>query len=84
MKLQYNQYLERVVSFLARARDFSLLHRGQTGSGAHSASYPMGTGGDSRGIKRPGREANHSPSSAEVKNGGATPPLSHTPSWRGA
>jgi hypothetical protein len=35
----------------------------QTGSGAHPASYPMGTGGSF-----PGREAEHSnPSSAEVK-----------------
>jgi hypothetical protein len=41
----------------------------QTGSGAHPASYPMGTrsafpGGEAR----PGRDADHSPpSSAEVK-----------------
>jgi hypothetical protein len=35
----------------------------QTGSGAHPASYPMGTG-----VKRQGREADHSlPTSAEVK-----------------
>jgi hypothetical protein len=42
----------------------------QTGSGAHPASYPMGTGGSFPGGKgRPGREADHSPpSSAEVKN----------------
>jgi hypothetical protein len=32
----------------------------------------------SSGIKRPGREADHSPpSSAEVKNDGAIPPLPH-------
>jgi hypothetical protein len=31
------------------------------------------------GLKRQGREADHSPLTiAEVKNGGATPPLSHT------
>jgi hypothetical protein len=29
------------VQFLARARDFSLLHSVQTGSGAHPASYQM-------------------------------------------
>jgi hypothetical protein len=30
--------------------------------------YPMGTGGSSLGVKRPGREADHShPSSAEVE-----------------
>jgi hypothetical protein len=32
----------------------------------------------SRGVRRPGREADHSPpSSAEVKNGAAIPPLLH-------
>jgi hypothetical protein len=42
----------------------------QTGSGAHPASYPMGTGGSFPGGKaRPGRDADHSPpSSSEVKN----------------
>jgi hypothetical protein len=35
----------------------------------HPASYPMGTGTLSLGVKRPGCEADHSlPSSAEVKN----------------
>jgi hypothetical protein len=39
----------------------------------------------SPGIKRPGHEASHSsPSSAEVKNGRATPPLPHTSLSRGA
>jgi hypothetical protein len=39
----------------------------------------------SRGVKRPGREADHSPpSSAEVKSGGAIPRLSHMSLWRGA
>jgi hypothetical protein len=34
----------------------------------HPASYPMGAGTFSRGVKRQGREADHSPpSSAEVK-----------------
>jgi hypothetical protein len=38
----------------------------------------------SPGVKRPGREADHSPtSSAEVKNDGAVPTLPHVPSWRG-
>jgi hypothetical protein len=42
----------------------------QTGSGAHLASYPMGTGVSfPRGKAWPGRDADHSPpSSAEVKN----------------
>jgi hypothetical protein len=35
----------------------------------HPASYPMGTGALSLGVKRQGREADHlPPSSAEVKN----------------
>jgi hypothetical protein len=52
------------------AKDFSSSPCVQTGSGAHPASYPMGTGGSFPGRKaRPGREADHSPpSSAEVKN----------------
>jgi hypothetical protein len=50
---------------------FSYLHSVQTGSGAHRASYPMGTGGDFPGLDRPGRQENHSPPfSAEVKNCG--------------
>jgi hypothetical protein len=32
-------------SILAGARDFSLFHNAQTGSGAHPASYVMDTGG---------------------------------------
>jgi hypothetical protein len=52
------------------AEDFSSSPCGQTGSGAHPASYPMGTGGSFPGGKaRPGRDADHSPPySAEVKN----------------
>jgi hypothetical protein len=50
--------------------DFSSSPCVQTGSGAHPASYPMGTGVSFPGGKaRPGRDADHSPpSSAEVKN----------------
>jgi hypothetical protein len=48
-------------------------------------SYPMGTGALSPGIKRSGREADHSPpSSSKVKNGGAIPPLPHMSSWHSA
>jgi hypothetical protein len=51
------------------AEIFSLRHRVQTGSRAHPASYPMGTGGSFPGEKWPGREAVHSsPPSADVKN----------------
>jgi hypothetical protein len=33
----------------------------QTGSGVHPTSYTMGTGGSFTGVKRPGRQADHSP-----------------------
>jgi hypothetical protein len=47
---------------------FSLHHCVQTDSGAHPGSYPMGTDTLSLGLKRPRREADHSPpSSAQVK-----------------
>jgi hypothetical protein len=49
--------------------DFSSSLCVQTGSGIHPASCTMGTGGPFPGGKaRPGRDADHSPSSAEVKN----------------
>jgi hypothetical protein len=50
------------------AGNFSLHHLVQTSSGAHISSYPMGNRGTFPEVKRPGREADHSPpSSAEVK-----------------
>jgi hypothetical protein len=58
-----------MVRFPAEAGNFSLHHRVQNGSGAHTASYPMGTKGFSLGVKRHGRGTDHSiPSGAEVKN----------------
>jgi hypothetical protein len=51
-------------------------HSVQTGSGAHPASYPVGTRTISSGVKRPMREADSSsPPSDEFKNSGAIPPL---------
>jgi hypothetical protein len=53
----------------AGAGNFSLHHRVQKSSEAHPASYPMVKGVLFLGLKRPVREADHSPpSSAEVKN----------------
>jgi hypothetical protein len=50
------------------ARDVSLLHKVQTGSGTHRVSYSMGAGGCSLG-KAVGCEAdNSSPFSAEVES----------------
>jgi hypothetical protein len=59
-----------VVRSPAGAKDFSSSLCVQIGSGAHPASYTMGTGGPFPGAKaRPGRDADHSPpSSAEVEN----------------
>jgi hypothetical protein len=42
------------VRFLAGAGNFSLHHRVQNGSGAHPASYPMGTRGSFLGGKATG------------------------------
>jgi hypothetical protein len=56
---------------------YSIVHSVQSGPGAHPDSYPMGMGG----LFPPGREADHTPqSTADDKNGGAIPPLSHTSS----
>jgi hypothetical protein len=54
----------------AGAKDFSSILCIQTGSGAHPASWTIGTGGPFPGGKaRPGCDADHSPpSSTEVVN----------------
>jgi hypothetical protein len=60
----------------------NFLHVVHTGSGAHPASSPVGTGGFFSGGKAAGREADHSPpTSAEVKKRGSVHRLPHTPSW---
>jgi hypothetical protein len=53
----------------AGGKDFSYSLCVQTGSGAHTVSCTMGTGGPFPGAKaRPGRDADHSPpSSVEVE-----------------
>jgi hypothetical protein len=49
-----------------RVKNF-LFHFFQTGSGVHPTSYTMGTGGSFPRVKRPEREADHSPpASVEV------------------
>ena len=45
-----------------RREDFSPIENVQTSYGPHSSSYSVGTGVLSQGIKRPGREVDHSPS----------------------
>jgi hypothetical protein len=73
----------RAVGWAARVqfpavKDYSLLHGVQTDSGSHPASYPLDTG-----IKRPRREADHSPpASVEVKKMWIyTSTLPHRSSW---
>jgi len=57
------------IQVTARAGNFSLHHRVQTGSKFHPASYPVGNRASFPGVKRPGREADHSPpSSVELKD----------------
>jgi hypothetical protein len=51
-----------------RSRYLSLRHHIQTGSRAHTASYPMDTGASSPGIKWPGLEADNSPPSTADAN----------------
>jgi hypothetical protein len=61
-------------------QDFSLLHVFQTGCETHPASYPMSTGGNFLGLRRPVLETDHSTaSSAESKNGGGISPVSSKP-----
>jgi hypothetical protein len=56
------------VHFPVGAGNFSLHHCVLNSFGAHPASYQMGARGSFLGLKRPEREADHSPpSSAEVK-----------------
>jgi hypothetical protein len=69
-------------SIPGRGNIFSHLHCVQTGS---SRLVQWEPGAPSPGLKRPGREADHStPFNVEVKNARAIPPLPHTSSWRGA
>jgi hypothetical protein len=66
------------VRFPAGAGNFSLYHRVQNGSGAHPASYPMGTRVSFPGCKAAGREADHSPpcsAGGGQRMRGAVPPL---------
>jgi hypothetical protein len=64
------------VQFLTGARGFSVFHIVQTAVGPTQPTIQWVPGGISTAVKRLGREADQSPpSSAELKNGGAIPPL---------
>jgi hypothetical protein len=70
-------------SIPGRARDLSLLHIVQTGSGFTQPPIQWASGAISSGIKQLGREADHSPPPIEeVKNGGAIQSHTHLSSWR--
>jgi hypothetical protein len=72
-------------SIPSKEQGFSPVHNLQSGSRIHPASYPMVIEGPFTGGKVAGREADYSPpSSVEIKNGGAIPPLLKTPSWHEA
>jgi hypothetical protein len=65
---------------MIKVGNFSLYYRVQTDSGAHPASYPMGTRSSF-----PEGEADHSPpSNAEVKNEWSYTSTPKNSSWRGA
>jgi hypothetical protein len=71
-RLRTGRQRNLVSRIIAEGREFSVLHIVQTASGAHPASYTVGTGGCFSG-----READYSlPSSTEIKNGGA---ILHSP-----
>jgi hypothetical protein len=72
-----------MVQFPAGVRDCSLLHSVQTGSGAHPASYSVGTMGSFPDSEATGVWS-WTPPYAELKNGSVLPPLPHTSSWHGA
>jgi hypothetical protein len=58
-----------VVQLLAWSRDSSLSQNVQTDPGSYLTSYPVGTSSIFVGIRRLGRDADHSPPcGAEVKN----------------
>jgi hypothetical protein len=73
-------------SIAGTANDLFLLHNVQTGWGSPSVLFNgYGGGAVSTGIKRQRREADQSgPSTTEIKNIGAIPPLRHMSSWHSA
>jgi hypothetical protein len=74
------------VPFYGRGKEgFLSRHRVQTGSGAHSAPIEWVPKALSLGVKRPGRESDHSPpSSAEVECMELYDHSPNTSSWQGA
>jgi hypothetical protein len=72
-------------SISGRGKRFDSIPQRQDRLWGHPASYPTSTRGLSRWLKRSESEADNSPpSSPDVKNCGAVPPLPHRTSWRSA
>jgi hypothetical protein len=66
-----------------RTRGFSQLTASKPALGPTQTPIQWAQGALSPGVKLPGHEAHHSPStSADIKNGGALPALTYTYSWR--
>jgi hypothetical protein len=77
--------MDSLGSIGGRARFFSSPLRPERLWGPPSLLYNGYGGGVAPGLKRLGREADHTPPSrAEVKNGGTTPPFPHVFSWHSA
>jgi hypothetical protein len=69
-------HLDGQVSIPSKIKFISLLHRVKTGPGDYPASFPMGTGARFPADNAAGALSTYSvPSSAEVKNARAIPPL---------
>jgi hypothetical protein len=67
-KISEQSTTRNFVIYIGGAGNFSPHNCARTGSGTHPASYTVGTTGCFLGVKRPGREADHSPpSSVEVQ-----------------
>jgi hypothetical protein len=76
--------LQRRRSISGRGERFVSIPQRPESSRAQTASHSMDTGGYLPGYKAAGCETDHTPpSSAEVKKGGAIPPLTRISSWRG-
>jgi hypothetical protein len=69
---------------LRQGHDIKLFRAYRQRSGTNPADR-AGIVGSSSGVKQPGPEADHRlPSRAKIKDGGAIPPISHSPSLSGA
>jgi hypothetical protein len=77
--------LEGRGSNLGKGKIFLFSTTSRPNLGPTQRLIPWVSGAISPEVKGPGREADNSPpSSAEVRNVGAIPPLPHTPSWHSA